>query len=134
MKFRELVILLENRLGNHQLPANPKAAGLKDLLDGVPLHPDLVRRLLRAIYDENGCRSLDDVVTRHATLDALGPIRLDVLRAPSTDVDVYRLMDDFCTTTAAAFSGMPAERVTPAEAEREPAKVIPFRLFRRRHG
>lgn len=131
MNFRELLEHLEKRLGNHQLPLNPRATGLRDLFDGIGLHHPLMQKVMRAIYEQNGCRQLTDPVNRPSTLKALGPIRLEMLRAHSTDVDLYRLLNELCEATAEAFAeGGPATR--RAAPKRATAEIIPLDSFRRR--
>jgi hypothetical protein len=133
MNFRELLAYLEDHLGNYQLPLNPRATSLRDLFDGIGLHHPLIKKVVHAIYEQNGCRRLTDPVNRTATLNALGPIRLEMLRAHSTDVDLYRLLDDLCAAAATAFdpSGdMPAGE-SPAPGKTR-AQVIPLEPFRRR--
>jgi hypothetical protein len=141
MNFRELLQFLERRLGCHQLPLNRAATGLKDLFDGIPLHNELMRKLVRAIFEANGCRALTDPVQRQETLNAIGPIRLETLRCASTDVDVYRLLDELCVATAAAFTddarrtGAAEDRTphaTAGQPVRASAQIIPFDFSRRR--
>jgi hypothetical protein len=130
MNFRELLAHLEERLGNHQLPLNPRATGLRDLFDGIGLHHPLMRKVVRAIYERNGCRRLDDQVERMTTLNALGPIRLEMLRAHSTDVDLYRLIEELCVSAADAFDG---ENSAQAPTPKTPsAQIISLEPFRRR--
>jgi len=134
MKFIGLLQHLEERLGYHQFPVNPTAADIKSIFEGSPLHIDLVTRLVRAIYKHNDCRRLSDPVTRETTFAALAPIRLEVLRSISTDVDVYRLMDDLCLAIEHIFN---LEDKTPIVArasrrgENTSAQVIEFDAYRR---
>lgn len=148
MNFLALLAHLEERLGSHQLPLNPRASGLRDLFDGIGLHHPLMQKVVRAIYEQNGCRRLTDPVDRHATLNALGPIRLEMLRAHSTDVDLYRLLEELCVAAADAFAedkpvGAPAmtnaqsNPPRPADLASAPsaqpsAQVIALEPFRRR--
>lgn len=103
MNFKELIACLADEIGYHQVPLNTHAHQVNDLLEGCALHHDLMLHLLRAIYRHNGCHKLIDGVTRTATLDAVAPIRLDVLRSPKTDIDTKRLIDDFCLAVARIF-------------------------------
>lgn len=132
MNFLGLLAHLEEHLGSHQLPLNPRASGLRDLFDGIGLHHPLMQKVVRAIYEQNGCRRLTDPVDRHATLNALGPIRLEMLRAHSTDVDLYRLLEELCVAAAAAFTlEKPASVQPPAKPGAQIIKLEPF-LRRRR--
>jgi hypothetical protein len=132
MNFRELLQDLEHRLGFHQLPLNRAARGLKDLFDGIPLHNDLMRRIVRAIYEANGCRTLEDPVARLPTLNAIGPIRLATLRAASTDVDTCRLLDELCEALAAALTEGHTKAVSAPVAASAGAQVIALDPARRR--
>jgi hypothetical protein len=130
MNFRELLAHLEERLGNHQLPLNPRATSLRDLFDGIGLHHPLMQKVVRAIYEQNRCRRLDDPVDRMITLNTLGPIRLEMLRAHSTDIDLYRLLEDLCVAVTDAFA---VDKPLPATTPTKPgAQVIPLETFRRR--
>ena len=132
MNFQGLMLKLEERLGYHQVPLNPRATSLKDLFEGGPLHHELMTRLVRAIYGENACRRLTDPVEREKTLAALGPLRLEFLRAASTDVDLHRLIEELCVVLAEAFG---ETRPIPTKAPRgAAAQVIPLDRFRPRRG
>lgn len=129
MNFLQLVQLLEHRLGHHQVPINPGARELHDLFDNSPLHHELMPRIARAIYKANGCRSLRDPVAAAATFDAIAPIRLQVLRAKDTDVDVYRVIEEVCTAVGAAFD---SRNEKPASSASAPERaVVPFARTRR---
>lgn len=128
MTFIELLRKLEARLGYHQFPLNPGAKGLKDLFECSPLHHELMVRLAQSIFVANGCKRLTDTVGREATLDAVAPIRVQVLRSERTDVDLYRLIEELCAALAAVF-GDSARPQTPAAA-RPTAQIISFAPFR----
>lgn len=132
MNFRQLLQKLETRVGYHQIPLNPSARGLKDLLEGCALHHELIVRLAQAIFAENGCRQLSDPVYRQATFSAFAPIRLQALNAKNSDVDLYRLMDELSTAIERAFrvtDDAPAD-LPPPPAPRS-AEIIPLAPFRR---
>lgn len=130
MTFKELLEYLEERLGYHQMPLNRAATSIKDIFECSPVHPELMTSVVRAIYAENGCRSLNDTVERLVTLDALGPIRLARLRAASTDVDEHNLIEELCVILNEAFTedAEPGRR-TPVPAA---AEVIPLAPYLRR--
>ncbi|OGI46813.1 MAG: hypothetical protein A2151_00925 [Candidatus Muproteobacteria bacterium RBG_16_65_34] len=132
MNFKELLEKLEHRLGNHQLPLNPCARGIKDIFEGSPLHPDLMTKLVRAIFSGNTCRSLTDPVNRAATFRALAPPRLEALRAATTDVDAHRLLGELCAALEEIFAD-PAQAAAPSTRgqPKSPAEVIPFPSVRR---
>jgi hypothetical protein len=124
MTFRELIERLARRIGHHQIPLNPAATELRGLIESGAVHYELVTQIATAIYTANRCRRLNDPVTQDATFEALEPIRLAVLRAPGTDVDVHGLMETVCAEVAHAF-GVTAPTdgpTTPAHGE-----VVRFR-------
>ena len=104
MNFKELVQILEERIGYHQLPINPAATGPKDLFECCALHHELMTELVRAIYDANDCHKLTDPVNQQKTFKALSPIRLKILRSTNTDIDVFHLIENLCTAVDQAFS------------------------------
>lgn len=103
MTFRDLIERLARRIGSHQFPLNPRATELRGLIDSGAIHYELVTQIVTAIYTANRCRRLTDPVTRDASFEALEPLRLAVLRAPGTDVDVHGLMEAICAEVAQAF-------------------------------
>lgn len=133
MTFRELMQQLEAQLGHHQIPLHPAAAGVHDLFEFCALHHELMTEIASAIYKRNDCRSLTDPVTRAATLDALAPIRLRVLRSPKTDVDLFHLVEELCRRVDAAFGANEAvTKSSAAETVRGRATVISLDRFRAR--
>ena len=135
MNFKELLQHLEERLGNHHFPVNPAATNIKDVFASGPLHHDLMVRIVRAIYKDNGCRSLKDPVSAEKTFGAIAPIRLQVLHSTATDVDLYRAVDDLCHALQNIF-GLPAPttptKPTFARERRATAEIIQLDPARRR--
>lgn len=132
MNFTELLQRLEDRLGRHQLPLNAAASGIKNVFEGCPLHHELMTRLVQAIYRENACRRLHDPVRRVETFRALEPIRLQALRAPSTDIDVYRLLEELCAAVNEVLEDGPSSGAAPRASRPAGARVIPLDAFRHR--
>jgi hypothetical protein len=130
MTFRELLAMLERKFGNHQFPLNRAARDLRDMFETIPLHPDLVSRLARDVFARNGCRSLDDAVSRSETLGVVAGLRAEVLHARTTDIDTRRLVDEICAAVEGVFS-RPAAAATAPKAS---AEIIDMRNFRRRQG
>jgi len=126
MTFRELIDRLAKRIGSHQLPLNPAASELRGLIDSGAVHYELVTQIVTALYTGNHCRRLSDPVTRDASFEALEPIRVAVLRASGTDVDVHDLMETICTEVAQAFG------VTNPDDEPAARKSGAIVRFRRR--
>lgn len=128
MNFLQLVQFLEHHLGHHQIPIKADARDLQDLFETAPLHHELLPRIAQAIYKANRCRTLQDAVCGESTFAAIAPIRLEVLRAANTDIDLYRLIEELCTAVAAAFSS------SEPPAQPKPARdraVVPFPRLRR---
>jgi hypothetical protein len=130
MTFQELMQHFEQRLGHHQVPLNARASSLQTLFESGPLHQELMTRIAAAIYKRNRCGSLRDTVTRTATFDALAPIRLEVLHARDTDIDVFHLIEDVCVATSTYFGPVSAATVETTLGGR--AEVIPFDRSRAR--
>lgn len=134
MNFIEFVDYLVRRLGHHQVPVRPDARALKELIESSALHYELVKRVLAAVYSANGCRRLTDPIQMNATLDALAPVRAEVLESTRTDVDRYHFMENLCMAAGEAV-GVPPGTPIPAAArpaERPKAAVIPIDRFRAR--
>lgn len=130
MNFLELFKSLESDLGYHQVPLNHAATGLKDLFESSPLHHDFMKRLAQTIYAANACRRPTDTVERGATFEAVGPLRVEILRSERTDVDLFHVIEDLCVALDRAFGAAP---VRPRHPERAPiAQVIELARFRRR--
>ena len=127
MTFRELIEQLAKRIGQHQLPVNAAATELRGFIDSGAVHYELITQIVTAIYTGNRCRRLNDPVTRDASFEALEPIRLAVLRAPGTDVDVHGLMESICAEVAHAFGV-----ATPNNRPAVPASSGELVRFRRR--
>jgi hypothetical protein len=134
MKFIDLLQQLEERFGYHQFPIASTAVDIKNIFEGSPLHPELTTRLIRAIYEQNCCRELSDTVTRENTFAALAPIRQEVLRSKSTDVDVYRLMEELCQAIGYLLQdgseGSPPD-LASHRGENPPAQIIELDGYRR---
>ena len=124
MTFRELIEQLAKRIGHHQIPFNPAATELRGLIDSGAVHYELITQIVTAVYTGNRCRHLKDTVTQDATFEALEPIRIAVLRAPGTDVDVHGLMETICAEVAHSF-GVTAP--TDAPTTSGGAEVVRFR-------
>jgi len=131
MNFRQLLQLLEERIGSHQLPLNPGATGLRDLFACVGLHHEWIRRLSHAIWRENRCTRLSDPVDRSETFRAFEILRLEALRAASTDIDHYRLLDELTAALNDAF-GRTDGQDTGSPKARASAQVVSLDAFRHR--
>ena len=142
MNFGQFLAQLENRLGYHQLPVNPAAADIRDVFDSSPVHTELMTRIVRAMYKQNRCHKMADPVSAAKTNEALIAVRLEILRSPKTDVDVFALIDDLCHAVNAIFSEYEETGCKPSAPTRRqrrarrrngrPADIIPLEQYRYR--
>ncbi|GMQ90478.1 MAG: hypothetical protein BMS9Abin10_0861 [Gammaproteobacteria bacterium] len=137
MNFKELVQILEERIGYHQVPINPTATGPKDLFECCALHHEVMTEVVRAIFDANDCRTLTDPVDRQKTFQALSPIRLKILRSTHTDIDVFHLIENLCIAVDQAFSSREGHDIpTPRRRRHAPvarkAEVLELDNYRYR--
>jgi hypothetical protein len=134
MTFLELVEYLARRLGHHQVPVNPDARVLKDLIESGAVHYAILKQVLSAIYARNQCRRLNDPVRLNEAFDALAPVRTEILESARTDVDQYHFMENLCMAIGEAL-GVPPGNAIPSDAlrvTRPKAAVIPLDRFRAR--
>lgn len=113
MTFRELLEHLSRQIGQHQLPIHPRATELRGLIDSSAVHYELVTQLAAAIYTANHCHRISDPVTMESTFDGIEPIRLAVLRAPGTDVDVVDFVETVCAEVARVMDTSRSESPEP---------------------
>ena len=138
MTFKRLLHHLELRLGHHQVPLKGAVCDIKGLFEVCALHHELMMELLRDIYKKNGCQHLNDRVTHGATFEAITPIRVKILRAPNTDIDLFNLIEDFCLAADSFFQVEMAtptvitSNILPQILPRPSADILPFRVSRAR--
>lgn len=125
MTFERLMRYMERVLGHHQVPLRAHAARLADLFESCALHHELMLRLANSVYKENRCTKLSDPIDRTTTLNALGPIRRDVLRAPHTDVDAYNFIESLCAAVCDAFE-REEPHTPPVVPAPQPGRVLAF--------
>jgi hypothetical protein len=134
MTFLELLLALEHRLGYQHVPLNPRADSLKQIFECSPVHHDLMHRVVQALYHANHCRQLGDSVEKDACFAAIGPVRQQTLKTPSTDVDAYHLLDDLCHALDQAFANGERPQPSTSADARPTADVIPLNVKRRRRN
>lgn len=133
MSYVGLMQYLEARLGHHQLPLDPGARDLRDLLASCALHHEVARELLHAIFKQNRCNKLTDDVERNATIDAIVPIRLKILKSETTDLDLFHFIEAWCAAVTGYFDDQALPQQTQADiAEKKPTEVVSFTAFRSR--
>ena len=125
MTFLQLMQWLEGQLGAHQWPVSHECRDLRSLFETCALHHNLAMRLAREIYHANGCRRPTDAIDRSQTLAAIIPIRLEVLRAGDTDIDVFRFIEAFCESVEQALKPSPGVREPDTHAD-PGRKILPF--------
>lgn len=136
MTITQLLQQLEQYLGYHQLPWNPKAKRIEEIFDSSPVHTTLMTRIVRAIYKANRCQNMNDNIDLAPTNEAIAEIRLEILHSPTTDVDVYSMIEDLCHAIDAIFSGSSdtqneiQSQVAPAQG-RGSARIIGLDHYRR---
>lgn len=131
MTYIELLRALEQRLGYQHLPLDPHASTVKNLFDSTPVHHELMQRLTQALFHGNHCRTLTDSVQRDACFDVMGTIRQETLKTTTTDVEVYRLLDDLCQMLDELFAEV---RQPGAVEEKHSADIVPFTPGSRRNN
>jgi len=104
MIFIDYIKALESNLGYHHVPLNMQAETLQDLFDGTSVQSEIIIKLVRAIYKDNRCASLDSEISRSVTEDCLASIRLAALQSRKTDIDTYHFLEDLCLTTDKIFA------------------------------
>ncbi|MEE8481918.1 MAG: hypothetical protein V3S12_01065 [Acidiferrobacterales bacterium] len=135
MTFKQLIDHLENQLGYHQMPVNPRAQGAQDLFESCPLHDDLTKQLARGIFKRNRCQRLSDPVYQDKTESVLTEIRNGVRQEKHTDIDRHNYIEDYCRAVHDFFTAGSKENIsskssftgTPASAQ-----IIDFDRYRLR--
>ena len=104
MTYRDLIVQLADLLGRHQVPVREDATDIHGFLGHDGVHHELISRIVRTIYRSNRCGHLDAKVSARATLDALAPLRQELLCSPRTDICQYRFMDALLGDIEASFA------------------------------
>lgn len=94
IQYRTLMIRLADIIGRHQLPIRTHAADIKEILDGDPVHYDLVQEVVRTIYRAGRCSHLDAEIRAETVFNCLGVIRGRLLADSETDVDQINLLEE----------------------------------------
>lgn len=104
IEYRVLMTRLAEFVGHHQLPIKPDAADINDILDGDPIHNELVREVVRSIYRSSRCSHLGGEVRAETVFNCLGGIRGRLLADGDTDVDQINLLEDLGWASRALFA------------------------------
>ncbi|MEE8388929.1 MAG: hypothetical protein V3R65_10160 [Acidiferrobacterales bacterium] len=135
MTFKQLIEYLENQLGYHQMPVDPRAQGLRDLFESCPLHDRLTKQLARGIFKRNRCQRVSDPVYQDKTEAVLTEIRNYVHQGKDTDIDRFNYIEDFCQAVHEFFTAgnAPQNETTPSSADTPvSAQIIDFDRYRLR--
>lgn len=108
IQYRALMTRLAELVGHHQLPIKPDAADINDILDGDPVHCELVREVVRSIYRSGCCSHLDAEVRAETVFNSLGGIRGRLLADGDTDIDQINLLENLGWASRVLFAPAPA--------------------------
>ena len=109
---------LADLVGRHQLPIKFDASDINDILDGDPVHYDLIREVVRSIYRANHCSHLDARVEAETVFNCLGDLRGRLLADRETDVDQVNLLEELGYASRVIFAAPPQ----PQKRREEPDK------------
>lgn len=104
IKYRDLMIRLAELVGRHQLPIRADATDINEILDGDPVHYELVREVVRSIYRSGGCSHLDAKVRAESVFNSLGGIRGHLMTDQETDIDQINLLEELGWALRMVFS------------------------------
>lgn len=104
IEYRALMTGLAEFVGHHQLPIKSDAADINEILEGDPVHCDLVREVVRSIYRSGRCGHLDAEVRAETVFNSLGDIRGRLLTDGETDVDQINLLEELGWASRALFA------------------------------
>jgi len=102
--FRQLVMRLSERIGRHQIPADPDATEIASIVGPDGIHPAIIPGVLRDVYRANGCGHLDARIRLEPTFEALGAAWQRLRRGDRTDVEQIELIETLGTEVRAFFA------------------------------
>lgn len=127
IEFRVLMTRLADLVGRHQLPIKPHAVDINDILDGDPVHYDLIREVVRTIYRSNHCSHLGAQVEAETVFNSLGDIRGRLLADRDTDVDQINLLEELGYASRTLFAAPPPphfENQTEPDTDNDDGPVV----------
>jgi len=107
IEYRAFVTRMAELVGRHQVPVNADAADINDILEGDPVHYDLIHEVVRTIYRSGRCSHLDARVRAEAVFNALGGIRGRLLGERRTDIDQVNLLEELGWAARVVFAAAP---------------------------
>ena len=125
IEYRALMTRLAELVGHHQLPINADAADINDILDGDPVHGELIREVVRSIYRSGRCSHLDAEVRAETVFNSLGGIRGRLLADGDTDVDQVNLLENLGWASRVLFApARPTEAAGESGTDTDDRPVI----------
>lgn len=124
IEYRRLMTRLSDLVGRHQLPINPEADDINEILDGDPVHYDLARQVVRAIYRSGHCGHLDAEIRAETVFNSLGDIRGRLLAESDTDVDQVNLLEELGWASRVLFAAPSENETRETEAGTEDDRPI----------
>ena len=108
MNFRQLILLLADKVGHQHLPLRADANDLEDFLKSDAVHHDLVTKAVKAIYKANRCGYLDAPISKDITFTTLGKLQRDIAKSKTADIDQFNLINEFGNALSKNFIESPA--------------------------
>lgn len=124
MTFMQLMQQLEQSLGYHQWPVNACASQLHEVFESSPVNGELAIKIMRALYKSNRCQKFSDQVSLEQCNAALVPVRLEVVRGRTTDIDAFQFMENTCHAIHNALMTEQQHRTRPSSANGYKADII----------
>ena len=123
--FRNFVVTLSDRIGQHQIPVVRDAMHPNALISSEAVHYDLVKRIFRDIYRANHCYHLNASVSCHTTFDALGKVHAQLIDSDKTDIDQIGLLREIGEAAREFFEQHETDTPVPA-AQKKSASITSF--------
>lgn len=95
MNFRQLILLLADKVGHHHLPVRAEANELGEFLSSDAVHHELITKVVKAIYKANHCGYLDAPISKEITFSTLGKLQREIAHSKTADIDQYNLINEF---------------------------------------
>ncbi|MFC1664438.1 hypothetical protein ACFL17_02260 [Pseudomonadota bacterium] len=109
MNFRQLILLLAEQVGHHQLPVHANANELSEFLGSDAVHHDLVSKVVKSIYKANHCGYLDAPISKSITFAVLGKLQRQIAQSQTADIDQFNLISDFGRVLSKYLADAPSD-------------------------
>lgn len=104
MNFRQLILLLAEKVGHHHLPVRADANELREFLGSDAVHHELVTKVVRSIYKANHCGYLDAPISKSITFSTLGKLQREIAQSQTADIDQFNLINEFGNVISKNFT------------------------------